>query len=353
MRRRPPASRSRDTVRARAATSMRRGRAARRARAAVLPRASTRLPRFVQATTSTNPTSATSVIPNRRTAESSSSRSPPWSLRATGDPWRRRPATESRRKKLVEPLGDGLHFRRCRGDRHLRCEAAKDGEPSIVSCCGARRRRPGDSFTVTQCEWNPELRAHQPSARTAERGRRHADNLEGFSGDRHGGADDPRIGREPPSPQRIAQHHHTSAAGIVARLNRASELGAHAERGEADPLTDSPMTISVTDGRARRRTNVADAATWENDVWAVCTSRKSGSDTVPVSSRPLCRVTMTATRSGSWMPRPRRNTASTIEYTAVVIATPTASERIAKVVKRRRAEPPEREPDVAAHGCRG
>src|SRR5881392_3626543 len=52
-------------------------------------------------------------------------------------------ATESRRKKLVEPLGDGLHFRRCRGDRHLRCEAAKDGEPSIVSCCGARRRRPG------------------------------------------------------------------------------------------------------------------------------------------------------------------------------------------------------------------
>src|SRR5438128_6615318 len=43
---------------------------------------------------------------------------------------------------------------------------------------------------------------------------------------------------------------------------------------------------------------------------------------------------MTATRSGSWMPRPRRNTASTIEYTAVVIATPTASERIAKVVKR-------------------
>src|SRR6266481_7456592 len=35
MRRRPPASRSRDTVRARAATSMRRGRAARRARAAV------------------------------------------------------------------------------------------------------------------------------------------------------------------------------------------------------------------------------------------------------------------------------------------------------------------------------
>ena len=52
-------------------------------------------------------------------------------------------ATESRRKQLVEPLGDGLHFRRCRGDRHLRCEAAKDGEPSIVSCCGARRRRPG------------------------------------------------------------------------------------------------------------------------------------------------------------------------------------------------------------------
>ena len=52
-------------------------------------------------------------------------------------------ATESRRKKLVEPLGDGLDFRRCRGDRHLRCEAAKDGEPSIVSCCGARRRRPG------------------------------------------------------------------------------------------------------------------------------------------------------------------------------------------------------------------
>ena len=101
-----------------------------------------------------------------------------------------------------------------------------------------------------------------------------------------------------------------------------------------DPLTDSPMTISVTDGRARRRTNVADAATWENDVWAVCTSRKSGSDTVPVSSRPLYGVTMTATRSGSWMPRPRRNTASTIEYTAVVIATPTASERIAKVVKR-------------------
>src|SRR6188474_104626 len=94
------------------------------------------------------------------------------------------------------------------------------------------------------------------------------------------------------------------------------------------------MTISVTDGRARRRTNVADAATWENDVWAVCTSRKSGSDTVPVSSRPLYGVTMTATRSGSWMPRPRRNTASTIEYTAVVIATPTASERIAKVVKR-------------------
>src|SRR4249920_4139498 len=94
------------------------------------------------------------------------------------------------------------------------------------------------------------------------------------------------------------------------------------------------MTISVTDGRARRRTNVADAATWENDVWAVCTARKSGSDTVPVSSRPLYGVTMTATRSGSWMPRPRRNTASTIEYTAVVIATPTASERIAKVVKR-------------------
>src|SRR4051812_6227803 len=94
------------------------------------------------------------------------------------------------------------------------------------------------------------------------------------------------------------------------------------------------MTISVTDGRATRRTNVADAATWENDVWAVCTSRKSGSDTVPVSSRPLYGVTMTATRSGSWMPRPRRNTASTIEYTAVVIATPTASERIAKVVKR-------------------
>src|SRR5438128_10086854 len=43
---------------------------------------------------------------------------------------------------------------------------------------------------------------------------------------------------------------------------------------------------------------------------------------------------MTATRSGSWMPRPRRNTASTMEYTAVVIATPAASERIAKVVKR-------------------
>src|SRR3954453_5548408 len=101
-----------------------------------------------------------------------------------------------------------------------------------------------------------------------------------------------------------------------------------------DPLTDSPLTISVTDGRARRRTNVADAATWENDVWAVCTSRKSGSETVPVSSRPLYGVTITATRSGSWMPRPRRNTASTIEYTAVVIATPTASERIAKVVKR-------------------
>src|SRR3954454_22846781 len=43
---------------------------------------------------------------------------------------------------------------------------------------------------------------------------------------------------------------------------------------------------------------------------------------------------MTATRSGSWMPRPRSNTVSTIEYTAVVIATPTASERIAKIVKR-------------------
>src|SRR4051812_3859332 len=94
------------------------------------------------------------------------------------------------------------------------------------------------------------------------------------------------------------------------------------------------MTVSVTDGRARRRTNVADAATWENDVWADCTSRKSGSDTVPVSSRPLYGVTMTATRSGWWMPRPRRNTASTIEYTAVVIATPAASERIAKIVKR-------------------
>ena len=98
----------------------------------------------------------------------------------------------------------------------------------------------------------------------AERGRRHADNLEGFSGDRHGGADDPRIDAN--RRRHSVSLSITTRPLIVARLNRASELGAHAERGEAyDPLTDSPMTISVTDGRARRRTNVADAATWEND----------------------------------------------------------------------------------------
>src|SRR5215213_8280675 len=40
-----------------------------------------------------------------------------------------------------------------------------------------------------------------------------------------------------------------------------------------------------------------------------------------------------ATRPGSRTPRPRRRTESTMEYTAVVIATPIASERIAKTVK--------------------
>src|SRR5262245_6215559 len=40
-----------------------------------------------------------------------------------------------------------------------------------------------------------------------------------------------------------------------------------------------------------------------------------------------------ATRPGSRTPRPRRRTESTTEYTAVVIATPIASERIAKTVK--------------------
>src|SRR5213592_2656809 len=40
-----------------------------------------------------------------------------------------------------------------------------------------------------------------------------------------------------------------------------------------------------------------------------------------------------ATRPGSRIPRPRRRTESTMEYTAVVIATPIASERIAKRVK--------------------
>src|SRR4029453_345743 len=40
-----------------------------------------------------------------------------------------------------------------------------------------------------------------------------------------------------------------------------------------------------------------------------------------------------ATRPGSRTPRPRRRTESTMEYTAVVIATPMASERIAKTVK--------------------
>src|SRR3954447_13096694 len=40
-----------------------------------------------------------------------------------------------------------------------------------------------------------------------------------------------------------------------------------------------------------------------------------------------------ATRPGSRTPRPRRRTESTMEYTAVVTATPIASERIAKIVK--------------------
>src|SRR5262249_49023434 len=42
--------------------------------------------------------------------------------------------------------------------------------------------------------------------------------------------------------------------------------------------------------------------------------------------------TTTARRSGSRMPWPRRNTPSTIEYMAVVIATPAASDRIANAV---------------------
>src|SRR5262249_53825393 len=77
---------------------------------------------------------------------------------------------------------------------------------------------------------------------------------------------------------------------------------------------------------------VADADRCVNDVCAACRSRKSGSDTTPVISRPLYGVTTTARRSGSRMPWPRRNTPSTIEYMAVVIATPAASDRIANAV---------------------
>ena len=113
------------------------------------------------------------------------------------------------------------------------------------------------------------------------------------------------------------------------------------------------MTISVTDGRARRRTNVADAATWENDVWAVCTSRKSGSDTVPVA--------VSAVRGDD-----------DGDAIGLVDAEAAQEHRIDDRIhgcrdrdadrerenregceERRRAEPPEREPDVAAHGCRG
>src|SRR3954452_20408526 len=101
-----------------------------------------------------------------------------------------------------------------------------------------------------------------------------------------------------------------------------------------DPVTASPIIICVTDGDARRRTDVADADSCVNDVCAACRSRKSGSDTTPVISRPLYGVTTTARRSGSRMPWPRRSTPSTTEYMAVVIATPAASDRIANAVNR-------------------
>src|SRR5262249_37507324 len=78
--------------------------------------------------------------------------------------------------------------------------------------------------------------------------------------------------------------------------------------------------------------DVADADRCVNDVCAACRSRKSGSDTTPAINRPLYGVTTTARRSGSRMPWPRRNTPSTIEYMAVVIATPAASDRIANAV---------------------
>ena len=78
-------------------------------------------------------------------------------------------------KKLVEPRGDGLHLRRCRGDCHLRSEAAKDGEPSIISCCGGRRRRPGGLLqpvtrprVESRTAWPPAIREYR-STRPAPR----------------------------------------------------------------------------------------------------------------------------------------------------------------------------------------
>ena len=139
-----------------------------------------------------------------------------------------------RRKRAVQACRNRLQFGGGGRDRAGRREAAEDGEPLILTFRSRRRRRLTQRLFQLRfgAERDPELRAHQPSARTTERGRRHADHLEALAGNRHGRADDAWVGREAPPPERVAQHHDACMAVVVGGLNRASERGADAERGE-------------------------------------------------------------------------------------------------------------------------